>query len=176
MKANILPIAMKGAPVLRQRAVEISEINAEILQLAEDMNRTMHEAQGIGLAANQVGVAKRIIVIDTRSARDQVSTMTMVTGAEQNINNWMPLVLINPVIYAVDSPWVFKTEGCLSQPGVTGKVGRPLSIRVAGMDDSGNQLCFIATGMLARVIQHEVDHLDGILFTDRIAQQNATKL
>jgi peptide deformylase len=175
MKANILPIAMKGAPVLRQRAVEISALDAEILQLAEDMNRTMHEAQGIGLAANQVGVAKRIIVIDTRSARDQVSTMTMKSG-EQVINNWMPLVLINPVIHKVDAPWAFKIEGCLSQPGVTGKVGRPISIEVSGMDDSGNQLYFTATGMLARVIQHEVDHLDGILFTDRIAQQNATKL
>lgn len=176
MKANILPIAMKGAPVLRQRAVEITETTTEILQLAEDMNRTMHEAQGIGLAANQVGVAKRIIVIDTRSARDQVSTMTMSNGSEQDIKNWMPMVLINPVIHPVDSPLVFKTEGCLSQPGVTGKVGRPLSIRVTACDDSGNLLDFVATGMLARVIQHEVDHLDGILFTDRITQQNATRL
>lgn len=165
---KLLPIAMKGAPVLRQRAVPVENVHdPEIVALVDAMIDTMYEAHGIGLAANQVGVAKRIAVIDPRTSK-RSSKIEMDGREVSDINDWLPLVLVNPEVTAVDSPAVVMTEGCLSQPGVTGQVERPLAIRAKWISRYGTPHEAVFTGMIARVIQHEVDHLNGILFTDRV--------
>lgn len=164
---KLLPIALKGAPVLRQRAVPVDNVHdPEIIALVEGMIDTMYEARGIGLAANQVGVAKQIAVIDPRSSR-HASKMMMGGTDVSDLNDWLPLVMINPKVTAVDSPTVTQMEGCLSQPGVSGKVTRPLTIKVSWISRYGTPHEAEFSGMIARVIQHEVDHLNGILFTDR---------
>jgi peptide deformylase len=172
-KPKFLPIAMKGAPVLRKQAALYQQIDDEARRLAHDMIATMREAGGIGLAANQVGVAKRLIVIDVTGAKDQASAMF--TGLDPvDIDSRMPMILFNPEIQ-LSGPQVLKTEGCLSQPGVAGPVSRYLQVNVTHWDLFGNECKFSARGMLARVIQHEVDHLNGILFTDRLEGPSKTQ-
>jgi len=167
---NFLPIVLKGAPVLRQRATPVADPHTpEVQNLIDSMLETMYEARGIGLAANQVAVATRIAVIDPRNSR-RSSKMEMEGREVDDLNDWLPMVLINPEITAVDSPTSRMMEGCLSQPGITGEVDRPLSIKVKWLARSGAPYEAVFTGMIARVIQHEVDHLDGILFTDRLVK------
>lgn len=118
-------------------------------RLIEDMKETMYAAPGVGLAANQVGVLERIIVADPGDERC--------------------LVLVNPEIVASEGTDV-DVEGCLSIPGVTGYVERALRIRVRGLDERGKPLELDAEGFLARIVQHEIDHLDGVLFIDRASR------
>jgi len=141
-------IRVFGDPALRQRASEVTEIDGKIARLAQDMIATMHEAPGIGLAANQVGVLKRVFVYDLQDE----------TG---------PRVVINPKISDMRDEWVFE-EGCLSIPGFTAEVVRPKEVHLTGVDLDGNELSFEADELLARVLQHELDHLDGVLFIDRL--------
>ncbi len=133
-------------PVLRDRAREVKNINSAVQRLIDDMIETMHDADGVGLAANQVGVPKRIIV--AAAGEDEV------------------LILLNPAFEALDDeePGV---EGCLSVPGEYGEVPRFCKIRVAALDRQGKKIAFEAEGLLARILQHEIDHLNGILFIDR---------
>lgn len=168
--SKFLPILTKGALILRQRSIEVSNPSApEINTLVEQMLDVMYEAQGIGLAANQVGSSARIAVIDPGLSR-QPSSIEMNGRQVSCINDWLPLVLINPEVSSVDSPVVSMQEGCLSQPGVTGVVSRPLSVKVKWVTRGCTPNEAIFSGMIARVIQHEVDHLNGILFTDRVAK------
>ena len=139
-------IRVFGDPVLRQRAAEVTEIDAKVVRLAEDMIATMQEAPGIGLAANQVGVLKRLFVFDIGDG---------------------PHVVVNPVISDHRGEWVFE-EGCLSIPGLSGEVVRPKEVHLTGIDLDGSEVSFEADELLARVVQHELDHLDGVLFIDRM--------
>ncbi|MCW5199960.1 peptide deformylase, partial [Desulfobulbus sp. F1] len=140
-------------PVLREQAAKITEFNAELRQLAKDMADTMYEEQGVGLAGNQIGIARQIAVIDISTQDDEKKY----------------LVLINPVISEGEGCESGK-EGCLSVIEYDAKVERFKKIRITGQDVEGKQLDFIAEDRFARIIQHEVDHLHGTLFIDRISR------
>jgi peptide deformylase len=144
----ILDIVIDPNPVLRKKCKPVTKVNASIRQLLDDMAETMYEAPGVGLAAPQVGVAKRIIVIDPQDEK---------TGLLQ---------LINPEIVAQEG-WVKGTEGCLSIPGYVGEVYRYEKVKVVALDRNGHKVYYDAEGYLARIFQHEIDHLDGVLYTDK---------
>lgn len=136
------------AEVLRKKAKPVTKVNASIRQLLDDMAETMYEAPGVGLAAPQVGVSKRIIVIDPQDEK---------TGLFQ---------LVNPEIVAREG-WIQGTEGCLSIPGYVGDVYRYEKVQVVALDRNGRKVYIDAEGWLARIFQHEIDHLDGVLYTDK---------
>jgi len=162
----IREIVKYGDPVLRAKGARIKAINAEIRELAEDMLETMRAARGVGLAAQQVGVPVQMAVIDVAGIEDRPSTMR-VDGKEVPLTEWMPLVLINPEL-ALSREKETGNEGCLSFPEMSADIVRAMTVRArAGLID-GRHLEFEATGLLARALQHEVDHLHGILFIDRM--------
>lgn len=152
---SILKIARMGHPVLRTTAEPVGALSAEIDRLVDDMIETMADAQGIGLAAPQVHRPLRIIVFLDVEQREEA-------GAAQ------PLVLINPEITPIGDELALGLEGCLSMPGLRGVVPRHGRIRYRGLDRSGQPVEREAAGLHARVVQHEVDHLDGILYPERM--------
>ena len=141
-------IRIVGDPVLRQRATEITDIDGKLARLAEDMITTMYEAPGVGLAAPQVGVQKRLFVYDLQDGE----------GAK---------VLVNPTISEASGEWVYE-EGCLSVPGLSWEIVRPKEVHLTGYDLDGNEVSFDADEFTARVFQHEMDHLDGVLLLERL--------
>lgn len=138
-------IRIDGDPILRKKSREVTEITDRIKLLLDDMVETMYHAEGVGLAAPQVGILRRIIVIDIGEG---------------------PMKIINPEIIEEDGE-VTGIEGCLSVPGKSGDVARPEKIKVKYLDVDGNEKTIDAEGPLARVFCHEIDHLDGILYTDK---------
>lgn len=149
-----LQLCYYGNPVLRKRAKPVAEITEAERQLADQMLETLYATgNGIGLAATQVGVLKRLIVVDI---------------GEDDDETYEPLVLFNPEILSVEGE-VVAEEGCLSIPDVTAEVRRPEKVVVEGMDIQGEPVHIEADGLLARVLQHEIDHLNGVLFIDRIS-------
>ncbi len=143
-------IRLLGDPVLRERCPEVTDIDQEILALIQDLQDTMYEAEGIGLAAPQIGVRRRVFVYDVRE------------------DEHAPGVLINPRI--VESEGVIReSEGCLSIPDLTEVVERSARVVAEGLDEEGRSVRLEADGLLSRCLQHEVDHLDGILFFDRVS-------
>ena len=154
----ILPIYVYGAPILTKRTIEVEENTPELQQLIDDMIETMHGASGIGLAAPQVGRSERLFVVD-------LSPMVEDPEAEQ----MEPMVFINPEIYEESEEDEEYEEGCLSIPDVREYVVRPEGIRIRYLDRNMQERDIEADGILARVIQHEFDHLDGILFLDHIS-------
>ncbi|MEB3205014.1 MAG: peptide deformylase [Candidatus Sericytochromatia bacterium] len=145
-----LPLSYLGDDVLRQVAEPVKAISSEVRKTIEAMFATCAAEQGIGLAAPQVGLAKRIIVIDM---------------SEHDLE---PFCLVNPVLKRRSGPPMTDEEGCLSLPGVFLEVTRPRDILVEGRDEKGRLLRFEASDLLARCIQHEIDHLDGKVFTDHV--------
>ncbi|MFZ4431701.1 MAG: peptide deformylase [Microthrixaceae bacterium] len=141
-------IRIVGDPVLRQRAEEVTDIDERLVRLVDDMFTTMYDAPGVGLAAPQVGVQKRFFIYDLDHGDGQQ-------------------VLINPVVEESDGEWEF-TEGCLSIPGLHFDIVRPRRIHVTGVDLEGREVSLEADDYLARVIQHELDHLDGVLMLERL--------
>jgi peptide deformylase len=141
-----LEVKTFGDPVLKTRAARVKEFDDALLRLTEEMLVTMREREGVGLAANQVGRLRRVLV----------------AGIEED-----EYVLINPVIEARSDETEVLAEGCLSIPGILVDVERPVAVTVSGQDAAGEELRFEAEGLLARVFQHEVDHLDGVLILDR---------
>ncbi len=140
-----------GHGTLKKVAAEVMNIDAKLIKLIDAMFNVMYRAKGIGLAAPQVDESKRIIVVDLEER-----------GIQSSIE------LINPVIKSVSDKQDVYEEGCLSIPGVTGNVIRPVEILVAGINRDGKEVELEANGLFARVIQHEVDHLNGVLFIDRL--------
>jgi peptide deformylase len=162
----MLEITKLGHPVLRAKAEPVAQIDESLRRLADDMLEAMYVHEGCGLAGNQVGVARRIIVIDTREAKKRPSVLR-IGGKSRPVHKHMPMVLINPELEcgpATESG----SEACLSIPGVAGDVDRAPVVRLRALDLEGNQVEFEAEGLLSRALQHEVDHLDGILFIDRL--------
>ena len=145
-----------GDPVLRKKAVKIEKVTRDTHKLIDDMIETMRAAHGLGLAAPQVGVAQRLAVVEI-SENDPEGNPHRKT-----------YVLINPEIIKPSPETWENPEGCLSIPGWRGVVQRPLKITVKALDRDGNRVKFDAEGMLARAIQHEVDHLDGVLYIDKL--------
>jgi peptide deformylase len=164
---SILKVARMGHPVLRARARAIDPADIKsprIQQLIDDMFETMHEYQGVGLAAPQVHVGLRLFVagLPPRRAADPDED-------EEHDRDRVPLMaVINPVIQPIDTNTVEDWEGCLSIPDIRGKVPRASAIQVNAYDRTGRRVELQARGFTARVIQHETDHLDGVLFLDRM--------
>jgi peptide deformylase len=132
--------------VLRQRAPEVTELNGDLARLVDTMMATMHEARGVGLAAPQVGVQKRLYTYDV--------------GDD-------PGVIVNPEIVETSGEWVYD-EGCLSVPGFSFEIVRPKVVTVRGIDLDGKEIVFEGDELMGRLIQHEIDHLDGVLLLDRL--------
>ena len=143
----LLTVRLYGDPVLRQVAAPVAEITPEIKRIIADMTETMWHQVGIGLAAPQVGLSHRILVMDDG------------TGGAQ--------ALLNPVIESRTGT-VREEEGCLSLPGIFAEVERAKTVRVRAMDIDGQPISLEASGLKSRVVQHELDHLDGVLFIDRL--------
>ncbi|MBQ6353224.1 MAG: peptide deformylase [Lentisphaeria bacterium] len=158
------PVITFGAPVLRERAQAIPAITAEIRALAADMARAMHFYDGIGIAAPQVGVSKRLVVFDVPfpEERDDLSP------GEAALLPLMPLAVVNPEIIAASSASAERDEGCLSVPGIFAPVARPERVVLRAMLLDGGIIEYECGGLLGRCVQHELDHLDGTLFTDRV--------
>jgi peptide deformylase len=162
-----LPIVQYGAPLLRAKGASIEKIDNRIRELVQNMIETMHAASGVGLAAQQIGEPIQLTVLDISSVEDRPTSMKL-NGKSVDPKSAMPLVLINPQIDLGGDTDV-GTEGCLSFPEITGEISRAKSIVARGQDLDGNSVEIETTGFLARAIQHEVDHLNGILFIDRMS-------
>jgi peptide deformylase len=167
----ILNVVKYGTPVLRQKGAKIETITPTIKKLIADMFETMYAHKGVGLAAQQVGLALQLTVIDVRGITDRPSSLEL-DGQAADVAEFMPLVLINPHLKAIGNP-VEGPEGCLSFPEIFGEITRSDLIEVKAMNQDGKPLEFRCGGLLARAIQHETDHLHGILFIDRM--EKATK-
>ena len=157
----IYPIRVFPDPVLRAEAAAVTDFGPELARLADDMFETMYEAPGVGLAAPQIGIAKQIFVADIGEG---------------------PFVMVNPEIVETSGKWKFE-EGCLSVPGLFWDIVRPKEIHLIGYDLDGNEVSIEADEILARLFQHELDHLDGVLLVDRldadtrkVAMRNVRKL
>ncbi len=142
----VLSIRKYGDPVLKQRTREVEEIDGSVAKLVEEMFETMYDAPGAGLAANQVGVQRRIFVYDVGEG---------------------PRSVINPRIVETSGEWAYD-EGCLSVPGLSWEIVRPDRVHLVGLDLDGNEISVEADQLEGRVFQHELDHLDGVLLLDRL--------
>jgi len=143
-------------PLLRRKAKKVKQFDDQLKALVEDMLETMVAANGMGLAATQIGVPQRVIVIQLPAESE---------GDEPG----KVYILVNPAIVEQSEERAADDEGCLSVPGIVGEVSRPLKVTVRGQSVKGRPLRLCAEGLLARVFQHEIDHLDGVLFVDRVA-------
>lgn len=148
---TVRKLHLLGSPVLRQRAEPVAVVDDEVRRLVDDLFETMYAAKGVGLAANQVGLARRVAVVDV--------------GEETPT----PLVLINPRIVQQSADTDVAEEGCLSVPEIFGDIERPMRVVVEALDREGRPVQLEADGYQARAIQHEIDHLDGILFLDHLS-------
>ncbi len=144
---TLRPLHLLGSPVLRQHSLPVSTVDDEVRRLVADLFETMDAAKGVGLAANQVGVARRVAVVDAEGDR---------------------FVMIDPVIVETEGRATAE-EGCLSIPDIYGDVTRPERVVLEALDENGTPYRKEATGLAARAIQHEIDHLDGILFLDHLS-------
>jgi peptide deformylase len=152
----VRPIRKIGDPVLRKKAAKVAKVTKEVQKLIDDMVETMRHARGQGLAAPQVGVSLRVAVVETVKPDAEGKQVKQLVS------------LINPeIVKASDDSWQH-AEGCLSIPGWRGDVERPYQITVKALDRNGERVRFDADGMFARAIQHEVDHLDGVFYTDKL--------
>jgi peptide deformylase len=150
----VRPIVIMGDPVLRKPAADVEKFDRALHDLVEDMFETMYHAEGIGLAANQIGVLERVLVVDVRDEKDPAAGR---------------LALINPRIVEQSTQRDKEAEGCLSIPGIEEVVERPWAVKVEAVDLEGRPVAITADALLGRALQHEIDHLDGILFIDRVS-------
>jgi peptide deformylase len=170
----VLEIVKYGNPILRAKGLEVGEGDARAKALADDMIETMRAANGVGLAAQQVGVPIQLTVIDVSAVEDRPSEM-IVDGKSVGIADFMPLILVNPVL-ELGKETEEGVEGCLSFPELSGDVVRASHVKVKAKKLDGSAIEFEARGLLARALQHEVDHLNGILFIDRMNSAVRTSL
>ncbi len=141
-------VRVYGDPVLKQRAREVDQVDGSLVRLVDDMVETMYESEGVGLAAPQVGVQKRLFVYDVGEG---------------------PQAIVNPTIVESDGEW-YHDEGCLSIPGLRLGIVRPNRVHIVGYDLDGNEISVEGDEFLGRVFQHEVDHLDGVLMVERLEE------
>jgi peptide deformylase len=170
----VLELIKYGHPVLRQKGARIERITPELRQLIADMLETMRSARGVGLAAQQIGRALQLTVIDVREVNDRPSTL-QIDGKEVDVAEHMPMVLINPEVTPTGEP-VEGPEGCLSFPEIYADISRPESVEVKALNTEGKPVRFRCGGLLARAVQHETDHLNGILFIDRMSMKKKQEL
>lgn len=163
----IREIVKYGDPILRAKGARVKEITDEIRQLAKDMIETMRAARGVGLAAQQVGASVQLTVLDVTDIEDRPSTMR-IAGDEVSLDQWMPLVLLNPEL-TLGTEKEPGNEGCLSFPEMSAEIMRASTVSAKARLIDGREIEFAATGLLSRALQHEVDHLHGVLFIDRMS-------
>lgn len=163
-----LEIKKYGDPILRTQGKRIEAVDERIRALAEDMLETMHAANGVGLAAQQVGEALQLTVVDVSQVEDRPSSLTLNGARVKNLAEAMPLVLLNPTL-RLSEERDSGTEGCLSFPDITAEIDRALSLELEAETLDGEMVRIEASGLLSRALQHEVDHLNGILFIDRMS-------
>lgn len=165
-----LRIVHYNAPVLHRKGVKIETFDADLRALADEMIAAMHAAAGIGLAAQQVGRAVQVCVVDLREAEPGFTWE--LDGARPPLDLFMPMVLVNPEVTVVaDTPETIYEEGCLSFPKIRGDVVRPDEITVNFKDQHGIPHQLRCDGLFSRCIQHEVDHLNGVLFIERMTRK-----
>ena len=165
-----LPIVQFNEPILRKKGTKITTFNAALRKLAAEMVETMHAAEGIGLAAQQIGQAIQLCVVDLRAVEPDFDWE--LNGVRPPLDLFMPMVVANPVIKPVNGDDYAYEEGCLSFPKIRGDVVRPDEISVTYQDGDGHTHTLRCNGLLARCIQHEADHLNGILFIDRMEKDS----
>ncbi len=151
---SVSSIRVYGDPVLNSQAAEVTDIDQKVVSLVESMIETMYAAPGVGLAANQVGIQKRIFVYDIGDG---------------------PLTVINPSIVESDGEWTYE-EGCLSVPGLSWEITRPNQIHLVGLDLDGNEISVETDEFEGRVFQHEMDHLEGKVFVEYLSQLKQTRI
>lgn len=151
---SLLPVNVYGDQILREKAKPVENFDMELIQNISDMFETMRNADGVGLAANQVGLNKSIFVIDI--------------SVVEEFKDFKPMVFINPEIVESSEETLIMEEGCLSLPGLHGEVERSEKVKIEFTDPDENRIVLEAEGYLARVIQHEYDHLMGVVFTDKL--------
>ncbi len=161
-----LEIVHYNSPVLRQKGASVTAFDQTLVKLAGDMVETMHAARGIGLAAQQIGRAIQLCVVDLRETDRDFSWE--LDGAQPPLELIMPMVLANPKVEVLPSAKTVYEEGCLSFPDIRGDVSRPDLVRVTFQDAQGTPHTLVCNGLFGRCIQHEVDHLNGTLFIDRM--------
>lgn len=164
---SVLPIALYGNDVLRQKARPVEALHDGVVRLMVDMMETMHKASGIGLAANQVGSLERVIVVDITGVEEEREDGEEPVKPKKNPAAPTRLVMVNPDVVRAEGQWTME-EGCLSIPDVRADVRRAERIAVTFLDSSFKPRELEADGLLARVILHEIDHLDGVLFLDHL--------
>ncbi len=170
----ILDIVQYGEPVLRKKCTAVTKIDSELEKLVADMIETMRDADGVGLAAPQIGRDIRLAIVEVGDD-PECETLFKVDGKDANLDDHMPLVFINPEL-ELSGPKEAESEGCLSIQEVRAKVKRPTIVKATMPQLDGSVKVIEADGLVARAIQHETDHLNGILFTDRISTTTKTRL
>jgi peptide deformylase len=168
----VLPIVHYNSPILRKKGVKVVTFDAALAKLAADMVDTMHHAEGIGLAAQQIGQAIQLCVLDLRETQSEFDWEY--DGIRPPLELFMPLIVVNPEVVTVPEPTTSYEEGCLSFPGIRGDVVRPDEVTVKFQDVDGLPHKLHCNGLLARCVLHEYDHLQGILFIERMAKDVLT--
>lgn len=171
----ILKVVKYGHPALRKKGARIESVTPVIKTLIGDMFETMYDARGIGLAAQQIGEPLQLTVIDVREASAERPSTLELNGHPADVHEFMPLVLINPEVKPVGKT-VAGPEGCLSFPEIYADIVRPETVDVVAMNEHGKRIEFRCGGLLARAVQHETDHLNGILFIDRMNSETKQEL
>lgn len=173
----LLRVTQYGEPILRKVGTAITEFDADLAQLADDMVDTMYDEEGIGLAAQQIGKAIQLFVMDVRPPEgEQPAFDYSFDGKQPPLDLIMPMALANPKVSIIDSSEDVYEEGCLSFPDVRGKVTRPIGVRCEFQDTEGNSHTLDATGLLGRCILHESDHLNGELFIDKMDKRDLQRM
>ncbi len=175
MNNNIMKVRIYGDPVLSRTSERISRISTQYKELASKMFQTNDAYDGVGLAAPQIGISERIIILDVRSTGEDYDPLTLSPG-EALLLPQMPVVMVNPKITAKSNDYTTAEEGCLSIPDVWAPVSRPTTIQVHYQTLGGESVSISCAGFLSRVIQHEIDHLDGVLFVDRLLPVDEKKI
>jgi len=171
----MLRITQYGESILREKGAPVTEFNHDLKQLAKDMLTTMYAEEGIGLAAQQVGIAKQIFVMDLQLEDRPVSFFYTLDGKTPPLTLIMPLTVVNPKI-KTQEPRAPYEEGCLSFPGIRGEVVRDTRVEMRYQDLDGASHEIVCEGIFARVILHEYDHLQGVLFIDHMPPQTLRPL
>lgn len=172
-----LRVTNYGEPILREVGKPVTEFNAELKQLAEDMFETMYAEEGIGLAAQQIDQALQLCVVDVRPPEGaEVPFQYYYDKKQPPLDLIMPLAIVNPKITIIDPTEDLYEEGCLSFPDVRGNVSRPIGVKCEFQDVEGNSHEIEADGLLGRCILHEVDHLNGELFIDKMEKRHLKKM
>lgn len=169
-----LRITLYEEPILRKKGKRITSFDEELRDLVQKMIATMRKADGIGIAAQQVGRDLQVCIVDMSEC--EIDFDYKLDGRRPPIDLIMPMALINPELGFIESPKVTSSEGCLSFPGIRGDVKRPDRIQVKFQDPDGAEHVLECNGLFARCVQHEVDHLNGILFIDRMSKKSRREI